>query len=415
MRGRPSAHPGTRVAATLVASVAVLTACGLGNPNGQPAPSDSPPPPPTTPSPPPTPTPVTPPPAPIPSPATPGHVPGLPGNPPGSFADLVRRVSPAVVNIATATVVREPAPFDPFHLGVPRERVSRSLGTGFLIDDRGTILTNNHVIANATAIRVQLADERELDARIVGRDPQTDVAVIRVEAQGTPRLPLGDSDALRIGDWVVAIGNPFGLAQTVTAGILSARDRTGDELPLDPSGYYSFLQTDASINPGNSGGPLLNTAGEVIGINTAVNRAGQGIGFAIPMAMVRQILPMLLRDGRVTRSWIGIGIAPVDEVLRERFRLPDRHGAVVANVVPGGPAALAGLRAGDVILAFDSRPIRSASELPWLASMAGVGHRASLRVQRDGRPTEVQVVLGQLPERTPARPRPVPQVVPWPP
>lgn len=397
--------------ALLSASLVVaLLGCGLGNPNGQPSPDPSP----GAPSPPPSPTPVLPAPAPGATPATrPGHVPGLPGNPPGSFADLVRRVSPGVVNIYTATVVRERAPFDPFQLGMPRERVARSLGTGFLIDARGTILTNNHVIANAAAIRVQLADERELDARIVGRDPQTDVAVIRVEAQGTPHLPLGDSDAVRIGDWIVAIGNPFGLSHTVTAGILSARGRTGADVPLDPSGYYSFLQTDASINPGNSGGPLLNTSGEVIGINTAINAAGQGIGFAIPMAMVRQILPMLLRDGRVTRSWIGIGIAAVDEAMRTRLRLPDRHGALVANVVPGGPAVSAGIQVGDVITAFDGREIRTASELPWLASMAGVGHRATLRFFRDGRALETHVVLGQLPDRT-LPPRTLPQLRPMP-
>ena len=248
---------------------------------------------------------------------------------------------------------------------------------------------------------MQLDDGRRLGADVVGRDARVDVALLRIKdprnVQLTP-APLGNSDELSVGDWVVAIGNPFGLSQTVTAGIVSAMGRTGHDVPLDPAGYYSFIQTDASINPGNSGGPLLNLNGEVIGINTAVNRAGQGIGFAIPINMISTVLPQLRQYGRVIRSWLGISIREVDEQARVALSVPDTHGALVAEVEAGGPAAAAGLQPGDVIRRFDNSEIRNSSELSWLASTAGIGHQSRVHILRGGRELDLPITLAAMPE-----------------
>jgi serine protease Do len=338
-------------------------------------------------------------PRPTPGPALVVPVPGAPA----SFADLVERVRPGVVNIFTEQLrptgrllyrgMHYGRPY-----GVPEERIEQSLGTGFIIDADGHILTNTHVIADATAIRVQLLDGRQLEAQVVGVDPSTDIAVIRVVPfEGMTVLPLGDSEAVRVGDWLLAVGNPFGLSSTVTAGILSARGRR--DVPLGGRvRYVDFLQTDASINPGNSGGPLMNMQGEVIGINTAINREGQGIGFAIPINMARELVPSLVERGRVARSWLGVFIDTVPPDLAQRAGLDRPHGAVVTDVVPGGPAALAGLRPGEIILSFGGRPIEDASDLIWIASTAGVGQSIPLEVLGpDGRRT-VPVVLGELPE-----------------
>lgn len=323
---------------------------------------------------------------------------------PASFADLVERVRPAVVNIYTTQVQRvrrEPRYYHPYlppgYRGT-EERIAQSLGSGFLVDESGHILTNSHVIEGATQIRVKLHDDRELDAELVGVDPLTDIALVRVAPfAGMRSLPLGDSDTLRVGDWVMAVGNPFGLTSTVTAGILSARGRR--DVPLGGRiRFIDFLQTDASINPGNSGGPLVNMQGEVVGINTAVNREGQGIGFAIPSSMARDVYLQLRDAGRVQRSWLGVYVDDISEEMARVRRLPRRDGAIVSRVVPGGPAALGGLRPGDVITRFDTTDVATSDALRWAASNAGVGRRVPVQILRDGQELQLEVTLGELPE-----------------
>ncbi|MBL8681656.1 MAG: trypsin-like peptidase domain-containing protein [Myxococcales bacterium] len=313
-----------------------------------------------------------------------------------SFAPLVRRVRASVVSIFVAQVELV-APQWGFM--DPQERVRRGQGTGFVIENN-EVLTNNHVIEGAQYIEVQLDDGRRVPATVVGRDPRTDVALLRLKGGvQTQPIALGDSDAIDVGDWVVAIGNPYGLSQTVTTGIVSAKGRTGRDVPLDPAGYYSFIQTDASINPGNSGGPLLDARGNVIGINTAVNREAQGIGFAIPINMVKTILGQLRDHGRVVRSWMGVSIRDVHESARRSLGLPDTHGAMVMDIHPQGPAVAAGLQPGDVIRSFDGRDITTSSDLAWQAATAGVGHSVRLRVRRGAQELDVTMVLSAMPER----------------
>ena len=324
---------------------------------------------------------------------------------PLSFAPIAKLADPSVVTVQTIGEEIEPSPF---FSNRARRRETKGLGTGFVVDKDGTILTNNHVIEGADTIMVKLSDDKEFPGRIVGRDPHTDIAVIKVDLKDhaplTP-LALGDSDAMEVGDWVVAIGNPFGLSHTVSAGIVSAKGRTNQDVPLDPAGYYDFLQTDASINPGNSGGPLLNLKGEVVGINSAIRGGGaQGIGFAIPVNMVKQLLPMLLRDGHVTRSALGIRIQDVRVLTPEdkaTLKLTEDRGTVIEVVSPGGPAEKAGLLPGDVILAFDTQPIDRGTHLQWLASTAGVGKTVTLRVSRLGKVFDIKVTLMQLGEAPP--------------
>jgi serine protease Do len=285
-----------------------------------------------------------------------------------------------------------------------RRRQTGGLGTGFVVDGTGIIVTNNHVVEGAQEIQVKTSDDRELPAKVVGTDPATDIAVVRIDARSLHlrALPLGDSDAIEVGDWVVAIGNPFGLSHTVSAGILSAKGRTKEDVPLEQGGYYDFLQTDASINPGNSGGPLLNLKGEVVGMNSATNREAQGLSFAIPINMIKQLLPLLLRDGRVTRSALGVHIVDPRQLTKEDRQvlgLPEgerTRGGVIADVIQGGPADRAGLQPGDIIVAFDGTPIERSTQLQWLASTAGVGRSAALRVQRAGKTFDIRVILGAL-------------------
>ncbi len=332
---------------------------------------------------------------------------------PGSFAPLVRRIEGAVVNIFAAQVVAG-GPFggygstpDPlgglgrFFRPPPTERIQRSLGTGFLIDAEGTIVTNHHVIERAEAIRVQINDRREMEATVAGSDERTDIALLRIKSGDAPltglaAAPLGDSDRLQVGDWVLAIGNPFGLSHTVTFGIVSAKGRTSRDVPLDPAGYYNFIQTDASINPGNSGGPLIDMNGQVVGVNTAIQASGQGISFAIPINMVKTILPQLRQSGRVERSWMGIQIDSLNANSAAAVGLRNSRGALVVSVTPEGPAARAGMRLHDVILEFDGHSIQDASELPWLASTAGVGHVATLRVFRDRTERTMRLTLARM-------------------
>ncbi|MBI2875614.1 MAG: DegQ family serine endoprotease [Candidatus Tectomicrobia bacterium] len=333
------------------------------------------------------------------------------GKPLQSFAPLARKLTPAVVNISTTQVVRGgrgtgvPTPFgeeDPFRefferfFGeIPqREFKQHSLGSGFIVSKDGYIVTNHHVIENATEIKVILSDEHSFDAKVIGRDPRTDLALIKIKADADlPVAPLGNSDQLSVGDWVVAIGNPFGLGHTVTAGIVSAKGRI-----IGAGPYDSFVQTDASINPGNSGGPLFNLAGEVVGINTAIVAQGQGIGFAIPINLAKEVLPQLRARGKVTRGWLGVAVQKVTPELAQSFGLKESRGALVADVTPGGPADKAGIKRGDVIVEFDGKPIREMNELPHLVAITPVGKEARLKALRDGKEMSFRVVVGELKE-----------------
>ena len=310
---------------------------------------------------------------------------------PVTFAPLVKRSNPSVATIKSRTV-RETA-------SGGRRTVGQGLGTGFVYDAAGYLLTNHHVIAKATEVTVLFLDGHEANGTVVGSDRHTDLAVVKVDEKNLPALPLGDSDVLEVGDWVLAIGNPFGLSHTVSAGIVSAKGRTRDDVRgLDPSGYFNFIQTDASINPGNSGGPLLNLKGEVIGINSAIRANANNIGFAIPINMVKQLLPMLLRDGKIRRSAIGVEVLPLNPVEAQRLKRADTKGAWVQNVRPGSPADRAGIAADDIILAFNGKNIADPDELRWLASIAGVGANVTVTVARADRTFDVRVTLGELPE-----------------
>jgi serine protease Do len=311
----------------------------------------------------------------------------------GAFSKLAEKCAPAVVSISTESRTRVKHPF----FNVP-DRLQRGAGSGVIIRADGYILSNNHVIENANTVEVRLLDDRVFEAKVIGRDPATDLAVLKVDPKGAalPVVPLGDSDAVKIGSWAVAIGNPMGLSHTVTAGIVSAKGRRD----VQPDGrllYRDFIQTDASINPGNSGGPLFNLQGQVIGINTAINARAQGIGFAIPVNMIKKVLPQLAEDGRVSRSWIGVQIAPVDVDVARSLGMDRPHGAAVMQVVPGGPAQQAGLQEEDVIVRFDKKLIERHDDLPWLASTAGIGRNVEVDILRRGQRRTLNVTLGRLP------------------
>jgi len=334
---------------------------------------------------------------------------------PSSFAPLVKKLAPAVVNINTEKHVssrgfdipgyggRDPfdqfferffggRQFDRYHRRHPRtSRPIKSLGSGFIISNDGYILTNNHVVEDADDIKVTLSDKKTYEARLVGRDEKTDLAVLKIDVDhDLPSVKLGDSGKLEVGDWVIAIGNPFGLARTVTAGIVSAKGRVIGSGPYD-----DFIQTDASINPGNSGGPLFNLAGEVIGINTAIVASGQGIGFAIPINMAKDLLPQL-KKGKVSRGRLGIHIQEVTDELAASFGLKEKRGALVSDVIDDSPAARAGLKAGDIILAVDGRKIKEMRSLPRIIAAKKPGTRVRLEILRDGKTIDLDVVLDDL-------------------
>jgi serine protease Do len=328
---------------------------------------------------------------------------------PQSFADLSEKVRPAVVNISTETTVRVPgSPFrhffgpeedsfrDFFHRffgDIPdREFKRQSLGSGVILDKDGHIITNNHVVEGADEIKVKVADNREFKAKVVGRDPKTDLALIKISSlfKDLPTLPLGDSDKMRVGDWVLAIGNPFGLEHTVTQGIISATGRVIGSGPYD-----NFLQTDAPINPGNSGGPLVNLKGEVIGINTAINPAGQGIGFAIPSNTVKSIISQLKEKGSVDRGWIGVSVQSVTPEIAQAFSLKDASGALVGDVVPNSPAEAASLKRGDVILAFNGSKIKKMTDLPRLVADTPVGKTVDMKVLRENKELTLKITVAE--------------------
>ncbi len=314
---------------------------------------------------------------------------------------IAQATLPAVVGVlttqgtgVTAQQSRDPVQnlFERFH----RDEPHKGLGTGFIIHPDGYILTNAHVVEGASVIEVNLGDgDDHFPARVVGTDEGTDIALLKIEARRPlPVVPLGDSDHVQIAEWVMVIGNPFGLDHSVTLGIISQTGRN-DIAPAGREGYYDFIQTDASINPGNSGGPLINLRGEVIGIATAINATGQGIGFAIPIDMAKAIVGQLKDHGKVLRSWMGIS---VEELPRGSLAPAGQHGVLVTDVVAGGPAARSGIKAGDVITAFQGRQIRNAARLRWYVSTAGVGNTIDLTVLHGRGPEEdMRVRLGKAP------------------
>jgi len=330
---------------------------------------------------------------------------------PGSFSDLAARVSPAVVNIRTVKTIKgggrvfrqfRPGPHrkdDPFRefydkfFGEPNQREfkQRSLGSGFVIDKKGFIVTNNHVIENADKIKVKLKDGKEFDAEVVGRDPNTDIALIKIESPNSlPVIELGDSNALKVGEWVVAIGSPFGLEHTVTAGIVSAKGRVIGSGPYD-----DFIQTDASINPGNSGGPLINMAGKVVGINTAIIASGQGIGFAVPINMAKRIIEQLKESGEVSRGWLGVGIQPLSDEMAEYYGIEDGKGVLVVDAFPDDPAYKAGIRSKDIIIELNGMTIENSRDLTRKIAEIPVGSTAEIKVLRGGKPKTFEVVIAK--------------------
>jgi len=324
-----------------------------------------------------------------------------------TFAPIVKSVLPAVVNISSSRVVRqEPSPFpdNPFfrrffgdQFRVPRERREQSLGSGVIVSPEGYILTNNHVIDSATDVRVVLSDKREFKASIVGADPQTDIAVLRVEASDLPAIAMADSSKVQVGDVELAIGNPFGLGQTVTMGIVSATGRGN----LGIEDYEDFIQTDAAINPGNSGGALINTQGELIGINTAIISHGaegnQGIGFAVPINMARRSMEQILEHGKVIRGWLGISIQDVTASVAKALNLAEPQGALVGDVTPNSPAAKAGIERGDIIIRLNGNVVGDSRLLRLNIADLAPGTTVQLTLLRDGSQREVSVTLGEYP------------------
>jgi len=332
---------------------------------------------------------------------------------PANFSDLAEKVRPGVVNIQVVKKFKNigfrnfPGNpfggqnpfgdfFGPFSQGNPSGgSEQKGVGSGFIINREGYILTNNHVVEEADQIKVKLSNGKEYEGKVVGRDPKTDLALVKIGGSSDSQpLKLGNSEDLKVGSWVVAIGSPFGLEQTVTAGIVSAKGRVIGSGPYD-----NFIQTDASINPGNSGGPLVNLKGEVVGINTAIIAEGQGIGFAIPINMAKEIASQLQNQGHVTRGWLGVNIQEVTPELAKSFGLKDNKGALVSQVVPNSPAEKAGIEQGDVILQFDGKEVSDSKELPRIVASTPVGKSVTVKIARDGKVTDRQVKLGEMEEK----------------
>ncbi len=339
------------------------------------------------------------------------------------FTELVEEASPAVVNISTRQKLPERMVSGSGQLDIPdleglppmfreffernipqvprapgngRQREAQSLGSGFIISADGYVLTNNHVIADADEIIVRLSDRSELKAKLVGTDPRSDVALLKVEGSGLPTVKLGKSEDLKVGEWVLAIGSPFGFDHSVTAGIVSAKGRS-----LPNESYVPFIQTDVAINPGNSGGPLFNLEGEVVGINSQIfTRSGgfMGLSFAIPMSVAMDVADQLKASGKVSRGWLGVVIQEVNKDLAESFGLDKPAGALVAQVLEGGPAAKGGLQVGDVILSLNGQPIVMSADLPHLVGGLKPGSEVELDVVREGTRKKLQLTIGALPE-----------------
>ena len=326
---------------------------------------------------------------------------------PASFADLAEKLMPSVVNISTTTTITtktNPFPFQfppgsPFEdmfkdFGTPQERKTSALGSGFIISEDGIVITNNHVIQGAEDVFVRVNGDQEFKAKILGADPGMDLAVLKIESdEKFVPVKFGDSDKSRIGDWVIAIGNPFGLGGTVTAGIISARNRS-----IGLSRYEDFIQTDASINQGNSGGPLFNMNGDVIGINTAIlGQSGSiGIGFAIPSNSADRVIKQLIEFGETKRGWLGVRIQTVTKEIAEVEKLDKPRGALVASVADGSPSDKGGIKAGDIILEFDGKPIKEMVELPKIVAQTDVGKKVVVKVWRNKREITKNIILGRL-------------------
>jgi serine protease Do len=337
---------------------------------------------------------------------------------PANFSELAEKVRPGVVNIQVVKKIKnvdfgfrhffgnpfgEKNPFEdffgPFPEGnPPRSFEQRGVGSGFVMSQEGYILTNNHVVEDADQIKVKLPNGKEYDGKVVGRDPKTDLALVKIEGTSDLHpLKLGNSDDLKVGNWVVAVGSPFGLEQTVTAGIVSAKGRVIGSGPYD-----NFIQTDASINPGNSGGPLINMKGEVIGINTAIIPSGQGIGFAIPVNIAKEIVPQLQEKGHVTRGWLGVSIQEVTPELAKSFNLKEKKGALVAQVFSGSPAEKAGIEQGDIILEFDGKEVVDSKDLPRMVASTPVEKAVTIKLSRNGKAIDRQVKVGEMQEKVEA-------------
>ena len=343
---------------------------------------------------------------------------------PDTFIKLAQKVSPAVVNINTSKTIkmRNFGPFGFFgddndksgnenffekFFGMPKNNQKKddkvlkqnSLGSGFIINKEGYIVTNNHVVEQVDEINVTLTDDesQKYKVKVIGKDPKTDVALIKIDAKkDLSFVILGDSDALKVGEVVVAIGNPFGFSHTVTQGIVSAKERT-----IGLGNYDSFIQTDASINPGNSGGPLLNIDGEVVGINTAIVQSGQGIGFSIPINIAKGVVSQLKEKGKVTRAWLGVYIQKITDDLANSLLLKNRDGALVSSVMQGGPADKAGIKSGDVIVSFEGKAIKDYNELPIAVSTKPIGKTCEIVIMRDGKEKKLSIVLEELKDKEP--------------
>jgi Do/DeqQ family serine protease len=341
------------------------------------------------------------------------------------FVDVAQHVRPAVVHLGTiqkAKSRRGPnlpqGNEDPFFRDFfnqffgsegPDQRSEfrrPGLGSGVIIDKRGLVLTNFHVVKGADEILIRLSDKREYRGQILGTDPKTDLAVVRFQPDHELTVAtLGNSDALRVGEWAIAIGNPFGLDQTVTVGVISATGRSDVGIAT----YENFIQTDASINPGNSGGPLVNLKGEVIGVNTAIVAAGQGIGFAIPINMVKRVVDQLVDKGKVVRGWLGVALQPLSQDLAQSLGLAGTNGAVVGSTITGSPAAQAGLQQGDVIVAYDKTPIEDYRHVQRLVAETRVGKSVTLQIVRKKQKMDVAVTIAEVPDETARRPGPSPK------
>ena len=324
---------------------------------------------------------------------------------PGSFADLAEKLMPSVVNISTTTTITTKSnpfpfqfppgsPFKDMFEGTPQERQTSALGSGFIIDENGIVITNNHVIKGADDIYVKANGDKDYKATIIGADPLSDIAVLKIDTKDKFKpVKFGDSDKARIGDWVVAIGNPFGLGGTVTAGIISARNRS-----IGLSRYEDYIQTDASINQGNSGGPLFNLNGDVIGINTAIlGQSGSiGIGFAIPSNSAQKVIDQLIKFGETKRGWLGVRIQVVTEEIADSLKLDKPRGALVASVAKGSPSDKGGIKDGDVILEFDGKLINEMKELPKIVAETSVGKKVKVKIWRNNKEFTKEIILGRL-------------------
>jgi serine protease Do len=331
-----------------------------------------------------------------------------------AFSEIASAVSPAVVNISSTKIIRRDSAqspedpffdfFNPFHdFGFPKKWKEQSLGSGVIVSKDGYIITNNHVVEQSDDIRITLYDKRNFRGKVVGSDPKTDIAVVKISADDLQTVPWGNSDKLQVGEFVLAIGNPFGLSHTVTMGIISAVGRAN----VGIADYEDFIQTDAAINPGNSGGPLVNIKGELIGINTAIfSRSGgyQGIGFAVPSNMAKLVMDQIMKEGKIVRGWLGVSIQDITPELSQQFGLKDVNGALVGDVTRGSPAEKAGVKGGDIILRLNGKEIDSVGSLRNMVAQSKIGSQITLKILRGSKEYTLQAVIAELPKEVQGSP-----------